>query len=164
MRLAYTKGYRATESGDVISPLGCSLKLYRNRSNGYLRYTVYTNETKKSGKVWVHRFVAYCKYGELLDEDGIEVRHLNGNQQDNTWDNIAIGTRSENMMDRPKSKRQRIAHQAASVNRKLTDDQVREFRADREEGATYRQLMEKYHIAQPTVHKIINKKTYANVH
>jgi hypothetical protein len=37
------------------------------------------------------------KYGDLLYEEGTVVRHLNGDPGSNAWDNIAIGTMSDNM-------------------------------------------------------------------
>jgi hypothetical protein len=58
--------------------------------------------------VKVHRIVAYIKYGKAALESGIDTRHLNGNRQDNSWDNISIGTRKENMGDVSKEVYQHI--------------------------------------------------------
>jgi hypothetical protein len=55
------------------------------------------------------------KYGDLLEEEGTVVRHLNGDQG-NAWDNIAIGTMSDNMFDIPKQIRIRRAEHASSLS------------------------------------------------
>jgi hypothetical protein len=47
----------------------------------------------------IHRLQAFQKYGDLLYEEGTVVRHLNGDPGSNAWDNIAIGTMSDNMFD-----------------------------------------------------------------
>jgi len=48
-------------------------------------------------------------------ENGIVVRHLNGNPLDNTFINIEIGTESENRMDIPIEKRRaQISHMLKS--------------------------------------------------
>lgn len=59
----------------------------------------------------IHRLVAYIKYGNAALRKGIDTRHLNGDKLDNSWDNIAIGTRSDNMQDMPKELRMRISMQ-----------------------------------------------------
>lgn len=53
----------------------------------------------------VHRLVAYKKYGDAALADKIDTRHLNGIRTDNSWDNVVIGSRSDNMLDIPPAKR-----------------------------------------------------------
>ena len=64
----------------------------------------------------------------------------------NSFDNIAIGIASENMMDRPKEERVNHAIRAASHLRKFTDKEIADMRIDRANGATYKDIMEKYGI------------------
>lgn len=64
--------------------------------------------------VMVHRLQAYQKYGDEMFDESVQVRHLNGDPSDNSWDNIAIGSQSDNMMDRDVGNRLRIAKLAAS--------------------------------------------------
>lgn len=61
----------------------------------------------------VHSLVALTFHGER--PDGMEIRHLNGNQQDNRPCNLAYGTHTENEADKGR-------------RTMLTDEQVREIR------------------------------------
>jgi hypothetical protein len=58
--------------------------------------------SRVSINIAIHRLQAFQKYGDLLYEEGTVVRHLNGDPGSNAWDNIAIGTMSDNMFDIPK--------------------------------------------------------------
>ena len=118
----------------------------------------------KTGRVVnvpVHRLQAYQRFGEAIFEDGVEVRHLNGDALDNSLVNIAIGTASENQMDKPEHVRKRVAAQGAKARRSLSDEQVERLRRRRSEGAKYSELMEEFGIAKGTVSLIVNRKTYA---
>jgi hypothetical protein len=46
----------------------------------------------------IHR-LHFSEVEVLLYEEGTVVRHLNGDPGSNAWDNIAIGTMSDNMFD-----------------------------------------------------------------
>lgn len=97
---AYLKGYRMTKEGDVISKKGNVLKLFnrgRGRHGTYLAF----NFRYAKGKITInaHRLQAFQKFGLKLLKKDIVVRHLDGNAMNNSWDNISIGTASDNMMD-----------------------------------------------------------------
>ncbi len=92
---------------------------------------------------------------------GIQVRHFNGNELDNSHDNILIGTASMNSMDRPEEKRISMAINASYKNRILTDEQVKELIKDRSEGMSYGKLMTKYNISSKgTISYMIQKSSY----
>ena len=107
----------------------------------------------------VNRLQAYQKFGDALFSCD-EVRHLDGNHKNNSWDNIAIGSKSDNELDKPKAVRVRSAKTAARTQRSLSDSEVRQLRRDRVNGKTYAQLMVKYGIAKSTVSYVVNRKTY----
>jgi len=157
LKRAYEKGYRVVD-GEPVGPNGNVLSTCVS-SWGYHKFSV-RDEDRSRVNVPVHRLVAYDKYGDSIFEKGIHVRHLDGNKTNNHPDNIAIGTASQNQMDKPQAQRLGVAKIAASYRRKLTDEQAKQLRKDREEGATYPQLMSKYGIAKSTVSYIVNKKTY----
>ena len=94
----HAKGYRVTSKGILLNPKGVIIKGRKDR-DGYpimgMRYY------GKCYNVLIHRLQAFQKYGAKMFDKGMEVRHLNGIKDDNCWDNIAIGTHSENMMDIP---------------------------------------------------------------
>lgn len=145
------RGY-SVHNGDVFAPDGqqCALDIDRK---GYKRFSVrYEGRTVS---ISVHRFVAYMKFGDALFVPGVEVRHLNGNAHDNHEQNIAIGTHSQNMLDRSPEARRTTASRAA---RKLSDAQLRQLHADRASGMKYADLCEKYGMTKSSISYIINKQ------
>lgn len=59
--------------------------------------------------------------------------------------------------------RQRVAVSGAEATRKLSDEQVIMMRLERKNGASYKELSDKYRVAKSTISYIINKKTYIRV-
>jgi hypothetical protein len=96
----YNKGYRVIE-GNLYNPKGILIKGYID--NGYRCTKIRYNSIPV--RLQFHRLLAYQKYRDEMFEEGIEVRHLDGDSLNNLDDNIAIGTHQENMMDIPKQKR-----------------------------------------------------------
>lgn len=140
---AYEKGYRISEGGDVISYTGKIRKpVYDTR--GYQVFTFGMNYNKIP--IQVHRFQAYQKFGDSIFDINIHVRHLDNNSTNNSWDNIAIGSPSDNMMDKSLKTRRNAAITASSNIRSLTDEQIKDLRNLREEGWTYPMLMERFDV------------------
>lgn len=98
--LAVAKNYRVT-NGIVYGPTGPIAPAPDTK--GYLRFNVHREG--KPQTCWVHRLVAFQKFGEAIHAPGIDVRHLDGNRQNNHDANIAIGSRSENLRDTPEAER-----------------------------------------------------------
>lgn len=84
-------GYFITPWGQVVSPRGKPLKPWRGDRGGHVRVDI------DLGRKYVHQLVAVTFIG--LPPPGQEVRHLNGIPDDNRVDNLAYGTRSENVLD-----------------------------------------------------------------
>lgn len=158
MRLAKEKGYFIDNSGLVWSPKGRQLKCGKGLG-GYIRFSI-ADGNGRALSVYVHRLVAYQKFGDIVFEKGVVTRHLDGNLVNNFFENIAVGSMSDNMMDRPRKERLLHAKKAASHRRKLSKSEVSNLRAERANGATYRQLCQKYGIAKSTVSYIVNAVTY----
>ena len=130
---AYGQGYRVTENGGVISPSGKARKqrLSGSGSDGRPLYWRFTVKHKGfSRPVPVHKLAAYQEFGGICFDDGIVVRHLDGDARNNSLNNIAIGSIRDNIMDRSRSSRywHSVAASANSGRTKLTPDQVREIR------------------------------------
>lgn len=151
---AVEKGYKVSPEGEVVGLSGKLRKLSLS-SSGYQRFNL-----RGLRQVAVHRLQAYQKFGEKIFEPGIVVRHLNGNPLDNSWDNITIGSQSDNMLDIPQYNRLSQSLKAAAKLRKLSNEEVLNLRKDREDGFSYLQLTEKYGICKSTISYIVNKKTY----
>jgi len=162
---AFLKGYRTTRKGEVIGLKKAKLSPVVG-TGGYLFVTIYINKIigQKRRHLEVHRLVAYHKYGDKLFSPGMEVRHIDGNKTNNSWDNIVLGTHFNNAMDVPLELRIKYATHAGRSNSKLTKEDVKEIRRlRREEQLTYREILEIYPTSKAALSGIINKKTWKNV-
>lgn len=159
---AVRKGYCVDAVGVVYGADGAEISL-RPDGEGYRVFTAGPGNSRERTSVRVQYLVAYQKYGERLFELGVQVRHLDGVRSNNRELNIALGTASENMLDRPVKERVAHARKAARVLRKLTDMEVRQLRRDREQGLTYRELCEKYSMTKSGVSYLLHRKTYRDV-
>lgn len=150
--IAHSKGYEVTKEGKVIGVKGNELKL--NNHEGYYRFN-FRDLNGKATSVKVHRLQAYQKFGDEMFVEGIMVRHLDGDSTNNTWNNIAIGTNSDNMMDISAEVRLAKALHATSFSRKHDKEPIRAYYA---EHKSYRKTMEEFNISSKgTLHFILNK-------
>lgn len=155
--IAYNKGYRVRRDGTVVSHIGNVLKLFVG-SNGYRRFSIRADKARVT--IYTYHLQAFQKYGKDFCREGMSVRHLNGDSEDDTWDNLALGTHADNMMDIPKDVRLEKAMKAARAKRKLTFEQATTLREEKKLGATHAELMRKYKIGKSTVSQIVNNKIY----
>ena len=150
---AYRRGYRVI-NGDVINWKGNKLKLSKT-TNGYFIFNL--NLERKPRNIKVHRLVAYQKYGDKIFEEGIQVRHLDNNSENNLDENIGIGTPSQNMQDCPEEDRIERAKNASSHIRKFSNAEVEEIRRTHAGIRSYKQVMEIFDISSKgTLHHILN--------
>ena len=149
-RILSKRGYVVTEDGTLLNPKGNKIGSKDNR--GYIG-----SEIKVEGKgipFFAHRLQAFQKYSNLLYEKGIVTRHLNGNKEDNSWDNIAIGTHSDNMMDIPEQIRIKKAKYAASFIKKYDYEEVINFYKS---CKSYKKTMQEFNISSKgTLNYILN--------
>jgi hypothetical protein len=151
---AVKQGYKIDTLGRVISPNGNILCPYND--NGYYTFSIRLNGAK--GYVKVHRLAGYLKFGDIVLDK--EVRHLDNNSKNNSWNNIEIGTRQDNELDKPKNYRVKTAKYAASFVRKMSRDESIKLREDRNDGMSYSELRTKYGLAKSTLWYIINNNDY----
>lgn len=135
--IAYNKGYYITPDGTAMGLKGFPLRVKPNNW-GRLEFTIRDGQRYRSIKV--HRLQAYQKFGQKLYEPDMVVRHQDNNYLNNSWDNILIGTQSQNMMDLSAEERIRKSKIAANKLKKLSDDEVRQLRKDSQQ-MTYPQLI-----------------------
>lgn len=98
----------------------------------------------------VHQLVALAFLGPK--EAGQQVRHLNGNRQDPSADNLAYGTQSDNERDK---------FRYGNKARKLTTDQVLEIRQRAHSGERYADLAREYDVSWTTINHIVKGVTFA---
>lgn len=156
-------GYKVVD-GKVISPSGEVRKtsIFKSVDTPYERFSVSLQDVGRA-TVFVHRLVAFQEYGKSIFDPEIEVRHKDNNSLNNMPDNIILGTRSDNMMDKSVEVRRNSAKVASEVGakklRRFTDEDVGQIRDDRAAGMTYRELMNKWNIpAKSSVNNILNRK------
>lgn len=156
---AFEKGYRITDEGKVIGLRGEEIGF--TQTNGYPTFKVRDIKNKKLN-VSSHRLQAYQKFGDKIYEDGIVVRHLDGDKHNNSVDNIEIGSYSDNYMDQPEHVRVARAKHAASFVKKYNDAEVIDFY---NECNSYQKTMDEFNISSKgTLHYILKKnpKNYKN--
>lgn len=160
IRGAYNKGYRVID-GCVISPSGAKRKL-RVSIKGYYTFTMKVG--KEAYPIQVHALLAFQKFGDSVFEEGVEVRHLDNIKLNISDDNIAIGTGSQNMQDKPKEQRTHMAIVAATNLRKFSDSEIDEIRAMHLGVKSYKRVMEEFGISSKgTLHRILNKEYITSV-
>lgn len=148
---AFKRGYVIDLKGNCFNSKGSLIKGSVAKS-GYRKFGIRFEGA--AFPVFFHRLQAYQKYKEDMFKKGMEVRHKNNIQLDNTFDNILIGTHSQNMMDREKLDRLNSAVYATSF---MVKHNHKSIISDRNKGMTYKALMEKYSISSKgTVSFIIN--------
>lgn len=148
---AYEKGYRVIDNL-VYSSNNKLVKLRTKKQGNYKVFSV--SFEGKSKPVLVHKLVAYQKYGTAVFEKGIHVHHLNNNPEDNSFNNIAIGTAQDNNLDKPVLDRIYYARQA---HRKFTDEFLNQLKNDYQNGLTYRDLRNKYNISSGSLSYHLSK-------
>jgi hypothetical protein len=150
IKAAHSFGYRINADGTIVNPNGKCLRGGRAKSKRY-PYNYFSlfalnvpGIYKRTFKVFAHRLQAYQQFGDEMFKEGIVVRHLDGNASNNAINNIAIGTASDNMMDRPRHERLAHAIRAGNSNRRFSDDEVQQIREDHAAGMSYNRLREKW--------------------
>tara|TARA_R110000751_G_scaffold307674_1_gene430554 strand:- start:4412 stop:4891 length:480 start_codon:yes stop_codon:yes gene_type:complete len=149
-QIAYEKGYRVTKDGELIGLFNTKIGCVNGK--GYEQTGIRLN--KKHINLETHRLQAYEKYGNKLFEDGIVVRHLNGNALDNSWHNIAIGTSKDNYMDIPEKTRKEMLLAKIKYHKEF----VIKLREEYKVVKNYNELARKYNISVGTIYDLINKR------
>lgn len=143
----FERGYYISKEGKIYNDHDAELKGWLD--GGYLRIGLRIKDYNIPKSVKVHKLQAYQKYGNKIFEKGIVVRHLDGNPLNNSWDNIAIGTPSDNQRDRSKECRK---NSATIASRKMQDNS-RSYGErcliyeDLKNGIPYTEIMNKHNIS-----------------
>lgn len=148
---AFNKGYDIDKQGNIINSNGKPIKQC-SKTNDYKSFSFRIDYKIK--KIYIHRFQAYKKFGDEIFQEGVEVRHLDGNKENNSFDNIEIGTKSQNMMDMSPLLRFKKSNHATSFVKKYDKEEVRLFYS---KNKSYQKTMEKFYISSKgTLHFILN--------
>lgn len=152
-RTAFWLGYRVElETGIVLSPNGNQLKPYITGEGGYPRISV----GRFGGQCSVHRLVGYQLWGKAIYQAGMEVRHLDGNVWNWLPGNLALGTKSENAMDKKPEVRRAAAITASQTIQKYDHRDVIAFY---KQVGSYRKTMAEFGISSPGTMSFIIRKS-----
>ena len=149
--IANKRGYKVTKDGIF---LGVKENVLTTKNKGYFRASIKVDGKERT--LFAHRLQAYQKYGDAIYEKGICVRHLNGDKSDNSFDNIAIGTNRDNMMDKPKAERERIANIASKQTIKYNKDEVIEYYNNC--NRSRKKTIERFGMSKAGLHYILNDR------
>lgn len=163
MRVFSRNEVKAIEKGYYVDKDGNAKRHGSNAilgTNGIRKYRyIGIKIDGKNIKAYIHRLQAYQKFGDKIYETGIEVRHLDGNMFNNSFDNIEIGTSQENSLDKPAHVRLRAAKKASKAACKFSLETVMEIRELHRQGKGYKELMKMFGISSKgTISHLINKR------
>lgn len=153
---AFRKGYRV-ENSEIFNHLHKKIN-FRLDDDGYAVIKIFNYPIK------VHRLVAYQKFGNVIFEKGIQVRHLNGDKLDFSFQNIEIGTSQQNQLDKPIEKRKHAGYLSALRKRKLSIEQATEIRKEylllTKKRGFINMTARKYNVHKTLIHNIVHFKSY----
>ena len=162
-------GYTADEEGNIYSPTGRKLSNRSRKKSGHISVTLKLKGFNERGSVPVlaHRLVAYYFFGKEMFENEC-VRHLNDVPWDNRLKNLALGSMKENRSDIPReiicSNAKKHAHKLVSRSRKLTDQDILDMRAEREDNNTpYYKLGPMFGVTAMTAYRAVTKQSWKDV-
>ena len=156
--LAYEKGYRINKNGDAYN-IKRPNKILKGSINSRKYKHIKIMDSNSTIGVPFHRLQAYQKFGDEIYETNIVVRHLDGNSLNNSYDNIEIGTESENYSDRTEIQKNNFQKAGSKALTKYSDELVSEIKEYYNSGHTYKEIMEKFNISSKgTLSYIINNR------
>lgn len=165
-------GYSATSDGKIIShrrkgkgkqrgskelidnDFRYELRQTKNQK-GYLKVSIVLPDGRITS-VLSHRLISNAFHGKC--PDGLQVRHLNGNNTDNRPENLRYGTAKENAMDR----KAHGTYKAGELhqNSKLTNHQAEKIRNMRRRGYKVKDIANEFNVIKSTIESIIYNKAY----
>lgn len=171
IKIAYDKGYRVTEEGVLLGTRGKPLVVKKRGKQRYPTFAVNVGSLTGSGVfgIPVHKFAAYCFYGEETFKEGTVVRHLDADTENVSRANLVLGTYSQNELDKPPEVRSRsgtiarASQPSRAHNSRFTNEEVREIRERFSLGELVREIAEEYGVTRRCIQLIITRRNYADV-
>lgn len=153
-------GYFIARAGTCVmsAKTGVLRKLAIGLDKDGYKQTTLVKSDGRSCSYKLHVLVAKT-YLEPRPSAAHEVRHLNGDKNDNRYKNLAWGTRKDNADDR--AAHGRTARGTRQGAAKLTDAKVHSIRALLATGAYQYIVAKKFGICQATVSEIHNRKIWS---
>ena len=125
------------------------------QSTGYISVALGSPNMRRA----VHRLVCIAWHG--TPSKGMCALHKNGDKLDNRQENLYWGTHKQNAADAAKHGVQPKGETCGKS--KLTEQQVKEIRALREQGWTYQRIADEHHVTRGTVTFICKRLTWGHI-
>ena len=157
-------GYLISSTGEVISyahnwrGYGARILKQDLNSHGYPRVRLVVGGKRKS--FLVHKLVAEAFLPPRPSEYH-EIRHLDGNKQNNSITNLAWGTRKENAADR--EVHGRTAKGSKNGWSKLDETKVRDIKRLSQEGVPGCRIAEMFGVSKTNIYYILSGKAWKHV-
>ena len=161
--IAGFEGYEVSDFGNVkCVKMGQGRRVGRNlhpntSSTGYRQVRI-----RKDGKSWtlfVHKLVMTAFVGER--PEGLQIRHLDGNKDNNALSNLAYGTAKENGQD--KVRHGRTSKGEKNVKAKLDELDVQIIRVLHQHIGNSAYIAKMYGLSKSTVCRIVNGMYWSHV-
>lgn len=129
-------------------------------SNGYNMVDLRVNGSRRYSRV--HRLVAYAFIG-VPPTTKHEVRHFDGNKQNNRHSNLSWGTRKDNEQD--KIRHNKTNRGSRNGRSKLNEQQIIQIRKLLSQGnLLQKQIAKMFNVTRMTISDIKGKRSWANVY
>jgi hypothetical protein len=138
-RVRIAHGATRLMQGRILKPAG-------NRYNPHLYVTL----GHKAAGTPVHQLIATTFLGPR--PEGMDVRHLDGDARNNRADNLAYGTRTDNILD---------VYRIGRAWRKLTAEQALDIYKRLQAGEKGRDLAREYGVREGTISAIKKGRTFS---
>lgn len=145
------------------------MKLQVQKDTGYLLINL--SENGNYQKRYVHHLVLETFAPEQKEEarkkaeeqdSVVEVRHLNGDKQDNRLENLKWGTAKENGEDAVRLKEKKGVNQGTKQHlAKLNEERVRTIRDLKDSDLTYQEIADKFGISRSRAWMVANRKSWS---
>lgn len=153
--VGYEKYYEVSNTGKV-KRIQTGRILKPRISNGYFLVDLRVNGGRKYHRI--HRLVA-CSFISIPPTEKHEIRHFDGDKQNNNLDNLSWGTRRDNESD--KIRHNKTNRGQRNGRSKLTLDQVAEIRKLLLQGnLLQKQIAKMFNITRMTISDIKGKRSW----
>lgn len=148
-------GFEISDTGELRNVKTGNVYKKELLRSGYYSVRVTLGSRKRKKHIIIHKAVAYA----FLGGDGEEVNHIDGDKTNNNVDNLEWCTNSENLFHAwnviNSFDRERYIGENNPAH-KLSEDDVRNIRLEKINGASERSLSRKYKVSRPVIHGILN--------
>ena len=159
--IGYEEFYLIASDGNIYSKRkwrGVEMRILKTSPDKYGYTRVFLTKNGKTTGIKVHKLMAINFMGEKPKE--MQVRHLDGNKNNNEINNLKYGTALENANDRFLHGKTATGEKIGSA--KLSNVQVSEIRSKYKKRGDMVKLAKEYSVSCSNIYQIIKKTSRKN--